>query len=172
MGNGHIAYIKLEHGFAYLVAIMDWYSRYVIAWKLSPSLEMDFCLENLAAALKAAHPTIHNSDQGSHFTSPRYTSILSEKEIQISMDGRGRCMDNIFTERLWRTVKYENVYLKSYGNFQEANAGLKHYFHFYNHLRPHSSLENQTPAQVYFKDQILGLAIGTTQSSTREKVIS
>lgn len=146
-----ITYIKLEHGFAYLVAIIDWYSRYVIAWKLSPSLEMDFCLENLQAALKIATPQIHNSDQGSHFTSPRYTDLLSEKEIQISMDGRGRCMDNIFTERLWRTVKYENVYLASYENFAEANAGLKTYFNFYNTLRPHSSLGNQTPAQIYFK---------------------
>ena len=167
-----ITYIKLEHGFCYLVAIMDWHSRYVIAWKLSPNLEMDFCLENLQSALKVATPKIHNSDQGSHFTSPKYTNLLSEKEIQISMDGRGRCMDNIFTERLWRTVKYENVYLASYANFAEANAGLKTYFQFYNHLRPHSSLGNQTPAQVYFKNQIRGLAIGTTQSSTREKVIS
>ena len=149
-----ITYIKLEHGFAYLVAIIDWYSRYVIAWKLSPTLEMDFCLDNLQTALKAGQPAIHNSDQGSHFTSPRYTDILSEKEIQISMDGRGRCIDNIFTERLWRTVKYENVYLASYANFIEANTGLKIYFHFYNNLRPHSSLGNQTPAQVYFKDQL------------------
>lgn len=150
-----ITYIKLETGFCYLVAIMDWRSRYVVSWKLSPSLEMDFCLENLQTALKTATPQIHNSDQGSHFTSPRYTSLLQEKEIQISMDGRGRRMDNIFTERLWRTVKYENVYLKSYANFDEANAGLTEYFHFYNHLRPRSSLENQTPAQVYFKDRVL-----------------
>jgi len=149
-----ITYIKLEHGFAYLVAIIDWYSRYVVAWKLSPSLEMDFCIENLKTALTIAAPDIHNSDQGNHFTSSRYTGILSEKEIQISMDGRGRCMDNIFTERLWRTVKYENVYLKSYANFTEANAGLKTYFHFYNTLRPHSSLQNQTPAKVYIKDRV------------------
>lgn len=150
-----ITYIKLEHGFVYLVAIIDWYSRYVIAWKLSPTLEMDFCLENLKSALKIATPNIFNSDQGSHFTSPKHTGILTEKNIQISMDGRGRCMDNIFTERLWRSVKYENVYLKSYANFAEADKGLTEYFHFYNHLRPHSSLENQTPAQVYFKDRVL-----------------
>ena len=137
----------------------------VIAWKLSPTLEMDFCLENLQTALKIVTPQIHNSDQGSHFTSPRYTDILQEKEIQISMDGRGRCMDNIFTERLWRTVKYENVYLASYANFNEANAGLKMYFHFYNTLRPHSSLQNQTPAQVYFKDRLL-----ETSSLPRQKV--
>ena len=160
-----ITYIKLEHGFCYLTAIIDWYSRYVIAWKLSPTLEMDFCLENLQTALKIVTPQIHNSDQGSHFTSPRYTDILQEKEIQISMDGRGRCMDNIFTERLWRTVKYENVYLASYANFNEANAGLKMYFHFYNILRPHSSLQNQTPAQVYFKDRLL-----ETSSLPRQKV--
>lgn len=146
-----ITYIKLEHGFAFLTAIIDWYSRYVIAWKLSPTLEMDFCIDNLQTALKVASPQIHNSDQGSHFTSPRYIGILSEKEIQISMDGRGRCMDNIFTERLWRTVKYENVYMVSYTNFTEANAGLKIYFDFYNNQRPHSSLQNQIPSQVYFK---------------------
>lgn len=166
-----ITYIKLETGFCYLVAIIDWYSRYVIAWKLSPILEMDFCLENLQAALKTTTPQIHNSDQGSHFTSPRYTDLLCEKEIQISMDGRGRCMDNIFTERLWRTVKYENVYLASYANFQEANAGLKTYFHFYNTLRPHSSLQNQTPAQVYFKDQFLISVSQATRMSTQEKLI-
>lgn len=164
-----ITCIKLEHGFAYLVAIIDWYSRYVIAWKLSPSLEMDFCVENLQTALKTATPQIHNSDQGSHFTSPRYTDLLSEKEIQISMDGRGRRMDNIFTERLWRTVKYENVYLASYANFEEASEGLKIYFNFYNNLRPHSSLQNQTPAQVYFKDQLS--VFKTTQLSTQEKRI-
>ncbi|KKQ46914.1 MAG: Integrase catalytic subunit [Parcubacteria group bacterium GW2011_GWA1_42_7] len=150
-----ITYIKLECGFAFLAAIIDWYSRYVVAWKLSPTLEMDFCVENLKTALKFATPQIHNSDQGSHFTSPRYTGILSEKEIQISMDGRGRCMDNIFTERLWRTVKYENVYMASYANFAQANAGLKTYFNFYNNQRPHSSLRNQTPSQIYFKDRTI-----------------
>lgn len=150
-----ITYIKLEQGFCYLTAVIDWYSRYVIAWKLSPSLEMDFCLENLRAALTIATPDIFNSDQGSHFTSPKHTFILQEKNIQISMDGRGRCMDNIFTERLWRTVKYENVYLKSYADFTEANKGLAEYFDFYNHFRPHQSLQNQTPSQIYFKDQLL-----------------
>ena len=163
-----ITYIKLEHGFSYLCAIIDWYSRYVVSWKLSPTLEIDFCLDNLQTALKTAVPQIHNSDQGSHFTSPRYTGILQESKIQISMDGRGRCMDNIFTERLWRTVKYENVYLKSYANFAEANAGLAEYFQFYNTLRPHSSLQNQTPAQVYFQNSKLQKMqmIQTTQTAT------
>lgn len=164
-----ITYIKLEHGFCYLTAIIDWYSRYVISWKLSANLEIDFCLQNLNAALHTATPDIFNSDQGSHFTSPKHTGILAEKEIHISMDGRGRCMDNIFTERLWRSVKYENVYLKSYANFSEANAGLAEYFHFYNYLRPHQNLQNQTPVQIYFKDRILDFK--TTQVSTREKQI-
>ena len=150
-----ITYIKLEKGFAYLVAIIDWYSRYVVAWKLSSTLEIDFCLENLRNGLDIATPQIHNSDQGSHFTSPKYTSILLEKNVQISMDGRGRCMDNIFTERLWRTVKYENVYLKSYANFAEAEEGLKIYFQFYNHLRLHESLGYSTPAEIYFKNSKL-----------------
>jgi len=148
-----ITYVRLETGFAYLVALLDWFSRYVIAWQLSANLEIEFCLENLERALKERSPLIHNSDQGSHFTSPRYTDLLTAKDIQISMDGRGRCMDNIFTERLWRTVKYENVYLKSYANYHEANTGLTDYFRFYNHTRPHQSLDNMTPAQAYFKNQ-------------------
>jgi len=146
-----ITYVRLEHGFAYLVALLDWFSRYVIAWQLSPNLEIEFCLENLERALKERAPLIHNSDQGSHFTSPRYTDLLTAKDIQISMDGRGRCMDNIFTERLWRSVKYENIYLRSYHDIGEARQGLSDYFHFYNHTRPHQSLCNMTPAAVYLK---------------------
>lgn len=145
-----ITYIRLETGFAYLVALIDWFSRYVIAWQLSPNLEIEFCMENLTQGLLTGIPEIHNSDQGSHFTSPRYTDLLTQKNVQISMDGRGRCMDNIFTERLWRTVKYENIYLKSYANYHEANEGLVDYFRFYNHARPHQSLGNMTPAQAYF----------------------
>lgn len=148
-----ITYVRLETGFAYLVALLDWFSRYVIAWKLSPNLEIEFCLENLTQGLLTGIPKIHNSDQGSHFTSPRYTDLLTTKDIQISMDGRGRCMDNIFTERLWRTVKYENIYLKSYANYHEANTGLTDYFRFYNTKRPHQSLSNMTPAATYFKNQ-------------------
>ena len=127
-----ITYIRLTKGFCYLVAIIDWFSRYVVAWQLSDTLHMDFCLENLNRALTVATPDIHNSDQGSHFTSPSYTSILARDNIQISMDGRGRCMDNIFTERLWRTVKYEDVYIKSYATIGEAREGLNLYFPFYN----------------------------------------
>lgn len=146
-----ITYVKLQKSFAYLVAIIDWYSRYVISWELSETLEMQFCLDNLRRALEINIPEIHNSDQGSHFTSPQYIGILNGKEkIKISMDGRGRCMDNIFTERLWRTVKYENVYLNEYRDAREARQGLAEYFTFYDEKRKHQSLGYQTPAQVYF----------------------
>lgn len=144
-----ITYIRLAKGFCYLVAIIDWYSRYVVAWQLSDTLHMDFCLENLKQAMTIATPVIHNSDQGSHFTSPTYTDILTKGGIQISMDGRGRCMDNIFTERLWRTVKYEDVYIKSYATVDEAREGLNLYFPFYNKKRPHQSLNYRTPEEVY-----------------------
>lgn len=146
-----ITYVRLAKNFCYLVALMDWYSRYVIAWQLSPVLEIDFCLENLERAFGNAVPEIHNSDQGSHFTSPQYTKLLQEKNVQISMDGRGRCMDNIFTERLWRSVKYEDIYIHSYENFREAHKGLSAYFAFYNTQRPHQSLQYRTPAAMYFK---------------------
>ena len=146
-----ITYIKLSKGFVYLVAIMDWFSRYVVNWELSETLEIEFCLNNLKRALTIGAPEIHNSDQGSHFTSSQYIDILNGKEkIKISMDGRGRCMDNIFTERLWRTVKYENIYLNEYQDIGEANQGLAEYFKFYNEKRKHQSLNYQTPAQIYF----------------------
>lgn len=144
-----ITYVRLAKGFCYLVALIDWYSRYVITWQLSDTLHVDFCLENLNRALTQATPVIHNSDQGSHFTSPAYTDILTKGGIQISMDGRGRCMDNIFTERLWRTVKYEDVYIKSYTTVDDARKGLNAYFPFYNKKRPHQSLNYQTPEEVY-----------------------
>ena len=129
-----ITYIKLENGFAYLIAIIDWYSRYVISWKLSNSLDIDFCLECLNEALNQSKnkPEIFNSDQGSHFTSPKFTGILESHNIQISMDSRGRCLDNIFVERLWRSVKQENIYLNSYQNVLETRIGLNEYFLFYN----------------------------------------
>ena len=145
-----ITYLKLNHGFAYLTAIMDWFSRYVVAWEVSSSLEIGFVVQNLQSALKTDIPEIHNSDQGSHFTSSQYTNTLEQNNIQISMDSRGRCMDNIFTERLWRSVKYEDIYIKSYDNSQEARIGLEDYFYKYNNRRPHQSLNNQTPAEVYF----------------------
>lgn len=145
-----ITYIRLKYGFAYLAAILDWFSRYVLSWKLSPTLESNFCVQTLEKALKINIPDFHNSDQGVQFTSENYIAVLEEKEIQISMDGRGRCLDNIFTERLWRTVKYENVYLRDYQDIAEAEQGLSEYFQFYNHRRIHHSLDYKTPAEIYF----------------------
>ena len=145
-----ITYIRTATGFVYLVAFIDWCSRYVVAWQLSDSLEQSFCLEALDEALANATPEISNTDQGSHFTSDAFLAKLQAANVRISMDGRGRCMDNIFTERLWRTVKYENVFLQSYQNLQEAKSGLTEYLAFYNHQRPHQSLDYKTPAAVYF----------------------
>lgn len=153
--SADITYVKLEHGFCYLYAIIDWFSRYVLAWELSDTLDTLFCTETLNRALAIATPNIHNSDQGSQFTSNEYTKILKHHSVQISMDGRGRCFDNIFIERLWRTVKYENIYLTSYQNIREARSGLTEYFEFYNARRRHQSLNRQTPAQVYFNHQNL-----------------
>jgi len=146
-----ITYIKMSKGFVYLIAIIDWYSRYVIAWDISVSLELDFCLKTLKQALRQAKPEIFNSDQGSQFTSEKFTGLLEENEVAISMDGRGRCLDNIFTERLWRTVKYEEVYLKDYQDPLDAYQSLKQYFQFYNNERLHQALDYQTPAQMYLK---------------------
>jgi putative transposase len=146
-----ITYIRLMSGWMYLVAVLDWFSRYVIAWELSDTLELPFVLTCAGAALAQAKPQIWNSDQGSHFTSPQYTELLLGAKVQISMDGRGRYRDNIFTERLWRTVKYEEVYLTEYANPREARHGLSHYFPFYNHERPHQALGYLTPAAVYFQ---------------------
>ena len=148
-----ITYLRLENGWAYLVAIIDWYSRYVVAWSISPTLESGFCIAALHQALNENVPEIFNSDQGTQFTDNDFTKILIARNIRISMDGRGRYMDNIFTERLWRTVKYENVYLKSYRDIAEANKGLAEYFLFYNIKRRHQSLDNQTPKNVYFNQQ-------------------
>ncbi len=145
-----ITYIRLRQGFVYLVAIMDWYSRYVLSWELSVTLDVSFCVAALEWALRKARPEIFNSDQGSQFTSDAFTRHLQRYGIQISMDGRGRVTDNIFIERLWRTVKYEEVYLKDYGRVPEALANLREYFCFYNDERPHQALDYQTPAAVYF----------------------
>ena len=146
-----ITFIGLLGGYCYLVAILDWFSRYVLSWKLSPTMEVDFCLAVLEEALTIATPEIHNSDQGSQFTGNEYLALLkSHPSVQISMDGRGRCMDNIFTERLWRTVKYEEVYLKQYQNIIEAEIGLGNYFPFYNQDRRHQALGYKTPHEVYF----------------------
>jgi putative transposase len=150
-----ITYVKLGNRFCYLCAIIDWYSRYVISWEVSETLDTGFCVTALNQALNTATPHIHNSDQGSQFTSNEYTGILKSHDIQISMDGRGRCFDNIFVERLWRTVKYEDIYLKSYQTMREARAGLTEYFQFYNTRRRHQSLNRQTPAHAYFTNQNL-----------------
>ena len=144
-----ITYIRLAAGFIYLVAIIDWYSRYVLSWEVSVTLEQEFCLSALERALLQARPEIFNSDQGSQFTSAAFTTRLAHEQIKISWDGRGRALDNIFVERLWRSVKYEEVYLKEYRDVREAVAGLKSYFEFYNGERLHQALNYQTPAAVY-----------------------
>lgn len=145
-----ITYIRLAKGFLYLVAILDWYSRYVLAWRLSNSLETSFCLEALDEALAFGQPDIFNSDQGCQFTSEGFTQKLLACDIRISMDSRGRALDNIFVERLWRSVKYEDIYLKGYQTVEETQDGLAQYFEFYNDERYHQSLGYQTPAAVHF----------------------
>ncbi len=147
-----ITYIRLGKRFAYLSAILDWFSRYVVAWTLAPTLESIYCVQTLKKAVQVDIADIHNSDQGVQFTGQDYIGELKENKIRISMDGRGRCMDNIFTERLWRTVKQENVYLNDYADFDEASSGLNDYFRFYNEKRRHQSLDYKTPAQIYFKN--------------------
>jgi len=144
-----ITYIRMKSGFMYLVAIMDWYSRYVISWRLSNSLNTSFCIEALEEALSKRKPEIFNSDQGSQFTSNDFVSVLQDRGIKISMDGRGRAMDNIMIERLWRSVKYEEVYLKDYQVVKDVFRGISWYFNFYNNERIHQSLEYQTPAALY-----------------------
>jgi putative transposase len=144
-----ITYIRMAQGFLYLVAVMDWFSRFVLSWSLSLTMEVDFCVEALKRALRRAKPDIFNSDQGSQFTSEKFSTELEARDIAISMDGRGRCMDNIFVERLWRSLKYEEVYLKDYASGTEARAGIQRYFRFYNHERLHQSLDYRTPAAIY-----------------------
>jgi putative transposase len=144
-----ITYIRMAQGFVYLVAILDWFSRFVVSWSLSLTMEMDFCLEALDRALGRGRPEIFNSDQGSQFTSEKFTGRLEARKIAVSMDGRGRCFDNIFVERLWRSLKYEEVYLRDYQQVAEARAGIGAYFQFYNLERPHQSLDYRTPAAVY-----------------------
>ena len=145
-----ITFIPMSHGFVYLVVIMDWYSRCVLSWRLSTTLDADFCVEAINEALAAyGEPEIFNSDQGCQFTSRDFTEKLLAKSIRISMDGRGRAFDNIFVERLWRTVKYEEVYIKSYENVNECRSSLRTYFEFYNQQRFHQALGYATPAKVY-----------------------
>lgn len=144
-----ITYVPLQLGFGYLVAIMDWYSRYVLSWRLSNSLEGSFCTDALAEALSRSRPEIFNTDQGSQFTSDAFTGRLQEAGIAISMDGRGRALDNVFIERLWWSVKHENIYLLDYADLWEAEPGLGKYFGFYNEERNHQALDYETPAQRY-----------------------
>ncbi len=153
--SGDITYIPMRKGFIYLTAIIDWYSRYVLSWEVSLSLEKDFCISALEKALVISEPEIFNSDQGSQFTSLSFVNILVGRGISVSMDGGGRVFDNIFIERLWRTVKYEEVYLKDYVDVKDAVRQLGDYFHFYNNERRHQSLGYKTPAEIYFHKEAL-----------------
>jgi len=151
-----ITYIPMAHGFVYLAAVMDWHSRRVLAWRVSNSMESSFCTEAVEEAIvRFGAPTIFNTDQGSQFTSETFTSLLKKHEIQISMDGKGCWRDNVFIERLWRTVKYEEVYLRAYESVSHARESLERYFAIYNGKRPHASLDRRTPDEVYFNRQPL-----------------
>jgi len=145
-----ITYIRLRASWMYLVAILDWYSRYIVSWELDQTMHISFVMEAMQCALERARPQICNSDQGSQFTSPQYTQLLLSHDVRISMDSKGRALDNIFTERLWRTIKYEEVYLKEYMSPREAREGLTAYLQFYNEQRLHQALDYRTPAEVYF----------------------
>jgi putative transposase len=148
--SSDITYIRMKKGFIYLTAVMDWYSRHVLSWSVSNTMDVHFCIEALNKALMKGTPEIFNTDQGSQFTSDAFTSILIGNSIQISMDSRGRVFDNIFIERLWRSLKYEEVYLKEYETVKEAVKGISKYFDFYNNERPHQSLGYRTPAEEYY----------------------
>jgi putative transposase len=150
-----ISYIPLRHGNAYLTAVMDWHSRYVLSWELSMSMDSSFCVTALQSALESSTPLIFNTDQGSQYTSNKFTNVLKENGVWISMSGRGRAFDNIMIERLWRTVKYEEVYLTEYENYFEAYDALEQYFKFYNEERRHSSLGKRTPQEFYMRGKRL-----------------
>lgn len=145
-----ITYVRLRQGFVYLMAIIDWHSRYVLNWRISTTLEAEFCIETLEETLEQGRCEIFNTDQGCQFTTKRFTEPLLAKGIKVSMDGKGRALDNIFVERLWRSVKYEDIYLKDYGDVQSVKLGIDEYFKFYNHQRYHQSLDYKRPAEVYF----------------------
>lgn len=150
--SADITYVPLAHGFMYLVAVIDWFSRYVLAWQLSNTLDSYFCVHTLQQALRSGQPEIFNTDQGAQFTAAAFSGILTAAGIRVSMDGRGRALDNIFIERLWRTVKYEDIYLKRYDTVPALIAGLTDYFDFYNRQRLHQSLNYRVPAEVHFGD--------------------
>lgn len=170
-----ITYIRMRRGFVYLVAILDWFSRYVLSWQLSNSLEQTFCLEALDDALEQGTPEIFNSDQGCQFTSHEFTGRLQAQNVRISMDGRGRCFDNIFTERLWRTVKYEEVYINDYNDVSEVYANLRRYWTFYNTERLHQALDYRTPHEVHFattasvQERCTALTTGDHQSCLNDR---
>jgi len=150
-----ITYIRMPHGFVYLTAIMDWASRYVLSWEISVTMNDDFCVNALKSALRRHQtPKIFNTDQGSQYTGTAFTGTLKEKGIKISMDGKGRCMDNIFIERLWRSVKYEKIFLEEFDTVPKLLAGLKEYFEFYNFERPHQSFSGKTPAEIYWGEEV------------------
>jgi putative transposase len=154
-----ITYVPMSRGFVYLVVILDWYSRRILAWRLSNSLTPDFCIEALQAALgRYGTPEIFNTDQGSQFTCPDFTAVLKAHDVRISMDGRGCWRDNVFVERLWKTIKYEEVYLHAYESVSAAKTGLGRYITFYNTRRPHASLDRRTPDEVYFESRPLAQA--------------
>lgn len=160
-----ITYIRLDGGWMYLVAIIDWYSRYVISWELEQSMEIDFVIRAVKKALLTGMPEIFNSDQGSHFTSPQYIELLTGEDIRISMDGKKRALDNIFTERFWRSLKYEEVYLHNYSSPREARKGISKYIEFYNEERPHQSLGYITPGEVYRGDGSVILPLPKNKSN-------
>ena len=169
--SADITYIRLVRSWLYLVAVMDWFSRYVLSWRLSASLESAFCVEALSDALRQGCPEMFNTDQGAQFTSEAFTGRLEQHGIRISMDGRGRALDNVFTERLWRSVKYEEVYLKEYREPVEAERGLRRYFHHYNHERPHQALGYRTPAEVHAAGVLWKTEARETDASTELSVL-
>jgi len=154
-----ITYIRMPHGFVYLTAIMDWASRFVLSWEVSVTMNDEFCVNALNSALRRhQHPEIFNTDQGSQYTGNAFTGTLQENNIKISMDGKGRCMDNIFIERLWRSVKYEKIFLEEFETVPKLLAGLKEYFEFYNFERPHQSFSGKTPAEIYWGERVMRMA--------------
>lgn len=154
-----ITYIPIFGGFIYLTAVMDWHSRYVLSWELSITLDNEFCVSSLERALRChGTPYIFNTDQGSQYTSHEFIKVLKDNGIKISMDGKGRCLDNIFIERLWRSVKYEEIYVNEFQSVEQLRKSLKKYFNFYNDERPHQSFDGQTPAEIYYGETQLRLA--------------
>jgi len=159
-----ITYIPMARGFLYLVAIIDWYSRYVLSWRLSNTLDAGFCIEALKEALRKGQPDVFNTDQGAQFTDEAFSGLLQQRGVRVSMDGKGRYSDNLFIERLWRTVKYEEVYLKAYQNGRDARVGIGDYFLFYNAERPHQALGYRTPAEVFIPIPVEAPNKGMVQS--------